>query len=121
MVQSSAADVDAYLDEVAPERQPALRRLREMCLTELTGFTESMQYGMPAYDRDGHGGFAFASQKQYISLYVVRTDVRDAHAEQLKGHDMGKSCLRFRGPDKIDFDLVQSMLRMTAATPGKVC
>jgi hypothetical protein len=34
---------------------------------------------------------------------------------------MGKGCLRFRNPDKIDFDLVQSMLRMTAATPGKIC
>lgn len=121
MVQSSAADVDTYLDEVAPERQAALRRLREMCLTELTGFTESMQYGMPAYDLEGHGGFAFASQKQYISLYVVRTDVVDAHAEQLKSHNMGKGCLRFRNPDKIDFDLVQSMLRMTAATPGEIC
>jgi hypothetical protein len=78
---------------------------------------------MPAYSRDSDSedGFAFASQKQYISLYVVRTDVRDAHAEQLKGHNMGKGCLRFRNPDKIDFDLVQSMLRMTAAIPGKSC
>jgi uncharacterized protein YdhG (YjbR/CyaY superfamily) len=118
MVQSSAADVDAYMAEVAPKRQAALRRLREMCLTELTGFTESMQYGMPAYDHDGYGGFAFASQKQYISLYV-RTDIRDLHAEQLKNHDMGKVCLRFRNPDKIDFDLVQSILRMTATTPGQ--
>jgi hypothetical protein len=67
MVQSSAADVDAYLDEVAPERQAALR------------------------------------------------------AEQLKGHNMGKGCLRSRNPDKIDFDLVRSMLRMTAAIPGKAC
>jgi hypothetical protein len=39
-----------------------------------------------------------------VPLYVVRTDVRDAHAEQLKSHDMGKGCLRFRNPDKIDFD-----------------
>lgn len=121
MVQSAAADVSAYLDEVPPQRQDALRRLREMCLEELTGFTESMQYGMPAYDREGFGGFAWASQKQYISLYVVRTDVRDAHAAQLADLDMGKSCLRFRNPDKIDFDLVRSLLRATAATPGTAC
>lgn len=30
MVQSSAADVDTYLAEVPPERQPALRRLRDL-------------------------------------------------------------------------------------------
>ncbi|MBP2330727.1 uncharacterized protein YdhG (YjbR/CyaY superfamily) [Kibdelosporangium banguiense] len=113
MVQSSAADVDTFLDEVTPERQAALRRIRQLCLQELTGFTESMQYGMPTYSRDGEGSFAFASQKQYISLYI-RADVRDAHAPQLANHDMGKSCLRFRTPDKIDFDLLQSLLQATA-------
>jgi uncharacterized protein YdhG (YjbR/CyaY superfamily) len=116
MVQSSAADVDAFMAEVEPRRQAALSRLRDMCVEELAGFTESMQYGMPTYTRDGVGGFAFASQKQYISLYVS-SDVRDAHARQLESHDMGKSCLRFRNPDKIDFDLVRSLLKATAATP----
>ncbi|MFC0108028.1 DUF1801 domain-containing protein [Kibdelosporangium aridum] len=121
MVSSSAPDVQTFLDDAAPERQEALRRLRELCLTELAGFTETMQYGMPTYQRDGVGEFAFASQKQYISLYVGRTDVVAAHAEQLASHNMGKGCLRFRNPAKIDFDLVRSLLRATAATRGPVC
>jgi uncharacterized protein YdhG (YjbR/CyaY superfamily) len=115
MVQSSAADVATFLAEAEPRRQAALRHLHEMCVEELAGFTESMRYGMPTYTRDGVGEFAFASQKQYISLYV-RSDVRDAHARQLESHDMGKSCLRFRNPEKIDFELVRTLLRATAAT-----
>jgi uncharacterized protein YdhG (YjbR/CyaY superfamily) len=118
MVQSTAADVDGYLAELPEERREALTRLRELCRTELTGFTEVMAYGMPAYERNGTGEIAFASQKQYISFYLLRSDVRAAFADRLAGHDMGKGCLRFRKPERIDFDLVRDLLRATAAGPG---
>lgn len=121
MVQSQAEDVDGYLAEVPEERKVALTRLRELCRAELQGFTEVMAYGMPAYERDGIGEIAFASQKQYISFYLLRSDVREAFAEQLAGHDMGKGCLRFRRPEKIDFALLRDLLRATAAQPGKIC
>lgn len=121
MVQSRAEDVDAYLAEVPDGRREALTRLRELCRTELGGFTEVMAYGMPAYERAGVGEIAFASQKQYISFYLMRSDVREAFEERLAGHDMGKGCLRFRRPEKIDFVLVKDLLRATAAGPGTVC
>src|SRR5690606_6062754 len=92
VVQSRATDVATYLAELPPERRAALTRLRELCLAELPGFTEVMAYGMPAYQRDGVGEIAFAAQKQYISFYLLRTDVRDAFADRLAGHDMGKGC-----------------------------
>ncbi|GAA4204690.1 DUF1801 domain-containing protein [Streptosporangium oxazolinicum] len=121
MVQSQATDVDGYLAEVPEERREALVRLRELCRAELRGFTEVMAYGMPSYARDDVGEIGFASQKQYISFYLMRGDVREAFAERLAGHDMGKGCLRFRRPEKIDFELLRDLLRATAAGPGKIC
>ncbi|MFE6931946.1 iron chaperone [Streptomyces sp. NPDC057699] len=121
MVQSRAEDVDGYLAEVPEERREALTRLRELCRAELPGFAEVMAYGMPVYERDGVGEVAFASQKQYISFYLLRGDVREAFAERLEGHDMGKGCLRFRRPEAIDFPLLRDLLRATAAGPGTVC
>jgi uncharacterized protein YdhG (YjbR/CyaY superfamily) len=129
VVASNAADVDAYLAEVPASRRAALDRLRELCRAELPGFTERMAYGMPCYARGGEGAdsgavageVAFASQKRCISFYLLRTDVRQAFAERLAGHDMGKGCLRFRKPDQIDFDLVRDLLRATAADPGTIC
>jgi uncharacterized protein YdhG (YjbR/CyaY superfamily) len=121
MVQSKAADVDGYLAEVSDERREALTRLRDLCRAELPGYTEKMAYGMPAYEREGEGAVAFASQKQYISFYILRTDVRKAFEERLAGHDVGKGCLRFRKPEKIDFDLVRDLLRATAQKPGTIC
>lgn len=119
MVQSRATDVATYLAELPPERRAALIRLRELCLAELPGFTEVMAYGMPAYQRDGVGEIAFAAQKQYISFYLLRTDVRDAFADRLAGHDMGKGCLRFRKDP--DYDLVRDLLRATASGEGVSC
>jgi hypothetical protein len=34
---------------------------------------------------------------------------------------VGKGCLRFRKPEKIDFDLVRDLLRATAQKPGTIC
>ncbi|GAB2646996.1 DUF1801 domain-containing protein [Prescottella soli] len=121
MVHSAANDVDDYLAEVPDERRAALAELRHLCVQELTGFTEVMAYGMPTYERDGVAEIAFASQKQYISFYLMRSDVREAFTEQLAGHNMGKGCLRFRRPQAIDFGLLRDLLRATAARPGTVC
>ncbi|MFF5344268.1 iron chaperone [Streptomyces althioticus] len=121
MVQSPATHVDAYLTEAPDDRKVVLTRLRELCRAELKGFTEVMAYGMPTYRRDGVAEVAFASQKQYLSLYLLRGDVRDAFAERLAGQDMGKSCLRFRRSAGVDFDLVRDLLRATAAAPGPLC
>ncbi|MFJ5262858.1 iron chaperone [Streptomyces sp. NPDC088387] len=121
MVQSTAATVDAYLDEAQEAQRDALTRLRALCRAELTGFREVMAYGMPVYERDGTGEIAFAGQKQYVAFYLMRGDVRDAFEARLAGHDMGKGCLRFRRPDRIDYDLVRDLLRATATAPGPVC
>ncbi|MFJ6614945.1 iron chaperone [Streptomyces sp. NPDC091289] len=123
MVRSRAENVDQYLAEAPEARREALTALRALCREELTGFREVMAYGMPAYEREGAGTgeIAFADQKQYISFYLLRTDVRDAFADRLASHDMGKGCLRFRNPRKIDFTLVRDLLRATAATRGTPC
>lgn len=121
MAHSDAVNVDQYLTELDPERRVALTRLRALCRDELKGFTEVMAYGMPGYERNGTLEIGFASQKRYISFYLMRTDVREAFATRLAGQDMGKGCLRFRTPERIDFDLVRDLLTATAASPGRVC
>lgn len=111
-------DVDAYIAAAAPGRQEALRALRDACREHLPGFTEEIRYGMPTYVRDGEPELSFASQKQYLSLYVQRPDVLDRHRDELAHLDVGRSCIRYRRVDQIDHDLVRTMLTETAASPG---
>lgn len=71
-MQSTAKNVTAYLDEVPAERKAALTELRELCRTLLKGFEESMMYGGPCYSRNGEVEVGFASQKNFIGLYILR-------------------------------------------------
>ena len=80
-----------------------------------------MSYGMPAYSRDGITEIGWASQKRYISLYVVRGDVLDAYRGQLAHLSVGKGCIRYRNPAAVDFAVVRSMLTAVAASRGPVC
>jgi len=120
-MQSKAKTVTDYLKEVPAERQAVLTKMRALCLKYLTGFDESMVYGGPCYARDGVVEVGFMSQKNYIALYILRTDVMKAHKGELTGCDVGKGCIRYSKPEKVDFKVVEKMLRGTNASKGKVC
>src|ERR671912_545608 len=122
-MQSKAKDVNTYLEAAPVERQEVLRRLRELCLAELTGFEETMDYGGPSYKPNGEVEVGFASQKHFIGLYILRTDVMAAHKDRLHGQgiSVGKGAIRYSKTERIDFDVVESMLRGTVKSTGPVC
>jgi uncharacterized protein YdhG (YjbR/CyaY superfamily) len=120
-MQSSAKTVDEYLTEVPADRLSALREIRRLCRLHLTGFEESMAYGMAGYSRDGVVEVAFASQKNNIALYILRTDVLEPHRASFPASAIGKGCIRYRNPNRIDFDRVEAMLIATANSRGPVC
>ncbi len=130
--------VQAYLLRQPPERQAALTKLRETVLAHLpAGFEETMQYGMitfvvpksifPAgYHVPPHDPLPFlslANQKNYIALYhlglYIAPDLLSwfsaAYAAlQIGKLDIGKSCIRFKNPSKIPFELIAALCeRMT--------
>jgi uncharacterized protein YdhG (YjbR/CyaY superfamily) len=120
-MQSKAMTVDEYLKEVPVDRLPALQKLRDLCVTHLAGFEESMAYGLPGYSRAGTVEVGFASQKNNIALYILRKDVLDVHRSKFAPSAVGKGCIRYRNPNQIDFDLVRQMLIATVKSEGIVC
>ena len=65
----------------------------------------------------------FASQKNFIGLYILRTDVMNARKDQLKvkGVSFEKGAIRYSKHERIDFGVVESMLRGTRDSDGPVC
>ena len=120
-MQSKAETVDAYIAEASPERAPHLTRVRDAARRVLTAHTEAMAYGMPTYSRGGAPEFAFANQKQYLALYVMKTGVHAKNAEALAGIDCGKGCIRFRKPEQLDEALLERLLTDTRDLDGPVC
>ena len=121
-MQSEAKTVPAYIKGSPAERQEALNHLRSLCRTILTGFKESMVEGMPAYSRNGVVEVGFASQKNFIALYILRTDVMRSHRYMLNipGITFGKGCIRYPKPEKINFNVVEKLLRATNDSTGQV-
>ena len=122
-MQSDAKTVSEYLLEVPEERLSVLKKIRALCRKHLKGFKETMEYGMPSYWRDGVAEVGFASQKNFVALYILRTDVMNAHTDQLQGTGIsyGKGCIRYSKPERVDFAVVESMLKATARSKGQVC
>ncbi|HSJ56196.1 MAG TPA: DUF1801 domain-containing protein [Anaerolineae bacterium] len=110
-------NVDAYLERLTPGRREALETLRSVVREMAPEAEETMRYGMPTYERNGEVLCSFASQKNYISLYMD-VDLVEQHRDELAGLDVGKSCIRFRKVEKLPLDTVRSILRETAQAQG---
>jgi uncharacterized protein YdhG (YjbR/CyaY superfamily) len=120
-MQSKAVTVDIYLNEVPDERQNALNKIRELCINELQGYEETMRYGMPCYEKNSIVEVSFASQKNNITLYILKQDIMEKYKPELKGVSVGKGCIRFIKPDKIDFNIVKKMLAETYLSKDNIC
>lgn len=122
-MQSTAKDVSSYLKEVPKERYEMLEKLRRLCLETLDSHEENMDYGMPCYKKNSIVEVAFASQKNFIALYILKKEVLDAHRDLLKvkGVSLGKGCIRYSKPEKIDFGVVQKLLEGTIKSTNEIC
>lgn len=134
-MQSSARTVEEYLREVPRERREHFERLRETILENLPeGFEEQMSYGMIGYvvplsrypagyhcAPDQPLPFAsIASQKNFIALYHMGLyaipELLNWFVEEYPRHsayklDMGKSCVRFKKPEHIPFQLIGMLMQ----------
>ncbi len=134
-MQSNAATVDQYLLEVPSERQVCFNQLRDVMLANIpAGFVEQMSYRMIGYvvphslypagyhcDTNLPLPFAsIASQKNFIALHHMgiysNPAMLDWFVNEYPKHcklklDMGKSCIRFKKPEQIPFDLIAELMR----------
>lgn len=118
-MQRPALTVAAHLKAAPEERRAVLTRLRELCREVLSGYTEETRYGVPTYARDGSAALAFASQKTYISLYIMKKAGVDAHRADLP--NAGKGCIRYRRPEHSDFRVVERLLKDTITSAEAPC
>ena len=127
---SKADTVEQYIKELPDERKSAMVKLRTVILENLPrGFEETLNYGMIGYVvphsiyPDGYHTdpslplpfMSIASQKNHIALYHLGLYADEQLLEwftaEYPNHsdaklDMGKSCIRFKNPDKIPLELI---------------
>jgi hypothetical protein len=138
-MQSTAATVEEYIEELPEDRKEAMQQLRKQIKKNLPkGFHEEMSYGMIGYVvphsiyPDGYHCdpklplpfMNIASQKNFIAVYHmgIYADPKIlkwftiAHAKASpKKIDMGKSCIRYKKMEDIPFALIGELV--TKMTP----
>ncbi|MFL6467348.1 MAG: DUF1801 domain-containing protein [Pyrinomonadaceae bacterium] len=129
-MRSEAKTPAEYLESIPDDRKEAVTKLYKTIKKNLPkGFQEVMGYGMPGWvvpHKLYAGGYhctpelplpfiSFASQKNFIALYHMglysnkkmlewfQSEWKKATPKKL---DMGKSCIRFKKPEDIPFDLI---------------
>lgn len=134
-MQSDAKTVDAYFKSLPEDRKQAMNHLRKVILDNIpSGFSEQMSYGMvgyvvphsiypPGYHCDPKLPLPFvniASQKNFIVLYhmgiYADTSLLDWFTSEYQKYstsklDMGKSCIRFKKPEQIPFQLIGELIK----------
>lgn len=129
-MQIEATSPDDYLQKIPEDRKQSMSRLRATIKENLPeGFQETMSYGMIGYviPHDIYpAGYhcspelplpfmSIASQKNFIAIYhmgiYANKDLLDWFVREFPKHsklklDMGKSCIRFKKPEQIPFELI---------------
>ena len=127
--------VQNYINQIPEDRKPYFEQLRKTILDHLpTGFVEQMSYGMigyvvpfsiypNGYHCDASLPLPFvniANQKGSITLYhmgiYANPDLLDWFVGEYPKHckhklDMGKSCIRFKKPAEIPFELIAQLIQ----------
>ena len=129
-MKSSATNISEYFESLPESRKKPMKDLRKTILKNLPkGFEETLNYGMPGYVVPHSiypNGYHvkpelplpfinFASQKNHIAFYhlgiyanpeLLKWFKREYSKHCTSKLDMGKSCIRFKDPDKIPFTLI---------------
>lgn len=133
-MQSKATTVEEYLAELPEERRAMVEAVRDVVNANLPeGYEEAMAFGMigwqiplerypTTYNKQPLMYAGLASQKQYVSLYLMCVYAEDGVAADFerryratgKRFDMGKSCVRFRSLDDLPLDLVGETIAATS-------
>jgi len=129
-MQYKANSAEEYIEQLPPERQPVISKLRTIISKNLPkGFQHQMSYGMlgwvvphslypDGYHCDTKLPLPFiniASQKNFVALYHsgIYADAKlhdwfvGEYPKYVKTKlDMGKSCVRFKKMDTIPYELI---------------
>lgn len=137
---SKATTPEQYIQELPEDRVEAIIKLRKVINENLPkGFKEEMSYGMIGYVVPHEiypAGYhctpnlplpfmSFASQKNSINFYhmgiyaepeILNWFIAEYPKYSKTKLDMGKSCIRFKKPDQIPFELIGELVQKMTVT-----
>ena len=119
---------DAWLAALDDVRRPQLEELDARIRRVAPGLRRYVDRGFLSYgrytykSRAGRSGdwmcLAVASNRQYISLYAGPIGL-EPFAPRLPKANLGRGCIRFKRLADVDLDVIDEVIRASAATDGQ--
>jgi uncharacterized protein YdhG (YjbR/CyaY superfamily) len=129
-MKSEAQTVEEYIKELPPERQEAIKKVRQVILDNLPeGYEEAMNWGMiiyqvplkvypDTYNKQPMMYAALANQKNHMAVYLsaiyanetMRNQFEQSYKATGKRYDVGKSCVRFRKLEDLPLDVLSNAI-----------
>ena len=123
-----AATPEAYVEGLEPPRREDIGRLHERIRSVAPSLAGSAREGMLTYgrytykSRSGREGewypLGVASNKAYISLYAATLNLEPFIA-RLPNANLGRGCIRFKRLDDVDLEVIDEVIRASAANDGQ--
>jgi hypothetical protein len=131
--ETTATTPEAYLEALDEPRRSEVRDADALIRATAPDLEPHLQSGMLAYGRypyrtkSGRSGEWFtiglASNKRYISLYVMAADgdryLAESYRERLPKADIGRSCVRFKHLADLDREALVELIRVGATFHGQ--
>jgi hypothetical protein len=122
--RADATTPEEYIAALDEPRRGEIQLMHDLVRATLPALEPHIRSGMLGYGEyhyrydSGREGDWFvvglASNKRYVSLYVLATDdsgyVAERYADRLPRARIGKSCVRFRRTADLDLDVVRELL-----------
>ena len=106
----SAAEIDAYLDELDEPSRVALEQLRRNILSVLPEAEECISYGLPAFRIGGKVVAGFAAFKNHLSYLPHSGSTLNSLEQDLDGFDRTKGSLHFPVDQELPLALVTKLV-----------
>lgn len=106
----SAAEIDAYLDQLDEPKHSTLQQLRRDILSVVPDAEECLSYAVPGFKVGGTTIAGFAAFKNHLSYLPHSGSVFPQLADELSGYQKSTGALRFAIDQPLPRELVEKLI-----------
>ena len=101
--------VTDYIGKLNDDEKAVLQRLRTIVYDVVPDAEDSFSYGIPTYKYKNKYLIAFASNKNFMSIYPGSEPI-DAFADELKNYKTSKGTISFTAKNPLPDELVERII-----------
>lgn len=111
MIKTKPRDIDEYIERFPGDTRKSLEELRAIIKKTVPLAEETISYGMPAFNLNGHYLVYFAAYKNHIGLYPVPGGNKEFEKDFAAYVTSGKGTIQFPLDKPVPLELVTKIVK----------